>query len=134
MVADWLARLETRLAEGGDDELSIAVVALAYAAGERISIPEAERLAGARRALLLLAAGGDPGRGLDLNGRAVTALAADLDRIERRRTLQAGLDELARNARGSPHVKEAVRALANDPDLAWRAFAAALLAEELEAD
>ena len=107
MVADWLARLETRLAEGGDDELAVAVVALAYAAGEEISIPDGERLAGAGGALLLLAAGGDPWRGLELDGRAVTALAADLDRIEPRGPLQAGSTSLLRHARGSPHVSEA---------------------------
>lgn len=131
MVADWLARLEARLAEGGTDELSVAVVSLAYAAGERISIPDDERRGAARRALLLLAAGGDPARGLALDGRAVQSLAADLDRLDRRRSLQAGLDELLRQARGCGHVSEALRALANDPDVAWRAYAAAILAEDL---
>jgi hypothetical protein len=133
-VIDWLVRLEARLAEGGDDELSVALVALAYAAGERVELPDGERRAAARRALLLLAAGGDPARGLDLDGRAVTALAADLDGLDRRRALQAGLDDLRRQARGSVHVSEAVRALANDPDVAWRAYAAGILAEALDPD
>jgi hypothetical protein len=134
MVADWLTRLEGRLAEGGEDELAVALVALAYAAGEDIGVPDPELRAAGRRALLLLAAGGDPARGLALEGRAVAALAADLDDEQRRTALLAGLDELLIKAHGYPHVSEALRALADDADLAWRAYAAALLAEELESD
>ncbi len=133
MVSDWLTRLETRLAEGDDDELAIAIVALGYAAGEKIEIPDEERRPACRRALLLLAAGGDPARGLDLDGRAVAALAQDLDTLERHRLLQAGLDGLRQQGRGREHVSEAITGLANDPDLAWRAYCAAILAEELEA-
>jgi hypothetical protein len=134
VVADWLARLEARLAQDEGDELAVGLVALAYAAGQEIDLPAAERHAAGRRALLLLATGGDPGRGLDLDGRAVVALARELDDPARRATLAAGLDDLRRHARGHPHVSEALRALAADPDVAWRAFAAAALAEELERD
>ncbi len=134
MVADWLARLELRLAEGDEEELAVALVALAYAAGEEIEIPDEERRPAARRALLLLAAGGDPRRGLALDGRAVTALAADLDAGDRRRLLQAGLDRLQRQARAQEHVSAALRGLANHPDVSWRAYCAAVLAEELEGD
>jgi hypothetical protein len=131
-VLDWLARLETRLAAGGEDELAIGLVALAYAAGEGVEIPEDERRAAGRRAVLLLAAGGDPARGLDLGGRAVTALAADLETESRKTQLLTGLAELRAKARGRPHVTEALRALIADSDVAWRAYAAAILAEELE--
>jgi hypothetical protein len=134
MVVDWLTRLEGRMAEGGDDELAVALVALAYAAGDKIDVPVRERRAAGRRALLLLAGGGDPARGLALEGRAVAALAADLDDEGRRARLAAGLEELQAQARGHPHVSEGLRALAADSELAWRAYAAALLAEELEGD
>ncbi len=134
MVADWLARLEDRLAAGDQEELAVALVTLAYAAGDRVRIEGGERRAAGRRALLLLAAGGDPGRGLDLDGRAVAALAADLDGADRRAALSTGLADLRARARGHPHVSEALSALAADPDIAWRAFAAAILTEELEGE
>ena len=81
--------------------------------------------------LLLLAAGGDPHRGLDIDDRAVKALAADLWTEERRAGLASGLDELALRARDLPRVREVVLGLASDLDLAWRLFALALVAEEL---
>lgn len=133
MVSDWLSLLEARLAEGEEQELAIALVNLALFAGQDVAISEEERHAAARRALLLLAAGGDPARGLDLHGRAVTAMADDLGTEGRRRTLGSGLADLyGRALTKTPHVAEAVRALLADPDVAWRAFAAALLAEELD--
>lgn len=85
----------------------------------------------ARRALLLLTAGGDPERGLDLNGRAVTAIADDLRTSDRQLALEQGVADLRARAKGLPHVSEAVQALAQAPDVAWRAYAASLLAEEL---
>jgi len=133
-VADWLDRLEARLAGDEGDELAVALVSLAYAAGQDVVLPAGERRAVGRRALLLLATGGDPGRGLDLDGRAVVAFAGELDAPARRAALAAGIDDLRRLARGHPHVSEALRALAAEPDIAWRAFAAAVLAEELEGD
>lgn len=133
MIGDWLERLEQRLADGDEDELATAVVSLAFFAGQQIRLLEAERRAAARRALLLLAAGGDPARGLDLGGRAVTALAADLDAPKRRSELLAGLGRLLRDSAGLPHVSETVRALLRDPEIAWRAWAASILAEEMDA-
>jgi hypothetical protein len=132
MVSDWLGGLEVRLAEGGEDELGAALVSLAFVAGERIDVPEDERRPAGRRAALLLAAGGDPARGLDLEGRAVEALAAELDSAERRRALGSGLADLRRPARGRPHVTEVLRELMADPELAWRAYAASILAEEID--
>ncbi|HEX2505325.1 MAG TPA: hypothetical protein VHK22_03875 [Gaiellaceae bacterium] len=87
----------------------------------------------ARRALLLLAAGGDPERGLDLNGRAVRALADDLRTSDRQLLLERGLEDLQGTVARArlPHVEEALKALRATPDVAWRAFACSVLAEEL---
>jgi hypothetical protein len=132
MVADWLATLEQRLAEGGDEELAVGLVSLAYIAAADIELSDEERRPAARRALLLLAAGGDPSRGLDLGGRAVKALAADLRTAERLGALARGLDSVLSEASGLAHVSEALRALRADIDVAWRAFAASVLADELD--
>ncbi len=132
MSVEWLEALEQRLAEGEEDDLATSLVALAFYGGQAISLPEAERRAAARRALLLLASGGDPTRGLDLEGRAVTALADDLDTADRRSELLTGLGRLMTASSGLEHVDAAVRALLNDPGVAWRAYAAAILAEELD--
>ncbi|HEX3852412.1 MAG TPA: hypothetical protein VHW01_15690, partial [Polyangiaceae bacterium] len=84
-----------------------------------------------RRALLLLAAGGDPHRELEVDSRAVKALALDLFSEERRDRLAQGIDALALRARDLPGVREAALFLAADVELAWRLYALALLAEEL---
>ena len=112
-------------------ELGNPQVVLAYLAGQTLELPTGELNEARRRALLLLAAGGDPRRELDPDDRAVKAVAADLWTEERRAGLAAGLDELVLRARELPRVREAVIALAADLDLAWRLFALALVAEEL---
>jgi hypothetical protein len=132
VIADWLDLLEHRLADGGEEELAVALVSLAYVGAAEIAIPDEERRAAGRRALLLLAAGGNPARGLDLDGRAVRALAADLESPERLEALARGLDEVVEKARGLAHVTEVARALRGDLDVAWRAYAASVLADELE--
>ena len=126
-VEDVLARLER-------GELGNPEAVLAYLAGDAVELPDAELSEGRRRALLLLAAGGDPHRELGVDDRAVKALAADLWSEERRARLTTGLDELALRSRDLPRVREAVLVLARDPDLAWRLYALALLAEELGAE
>jgi hypothetical protein len=131
MPAPWLADLERSLAEDVDDSLAVAVVVLASVAGADVRLEEDERHGAVRRALLLLTAGGDPNRGLDLDGRAVHALAAELDEPERRESLTAGLVGLRAEAEGLPHVSEALRALTEAPDVSWRAYACSLLAREL---
>lgn len=134
MTGPWLAHLERSLAEDPDGSaLPIALVVLASVAGARVPVDEDERRGAGRRALLLLAAGGDPERGLDLDGRAVTALAGELRSVDRQLALEDGLRELRTQAAGLPHVSEALRALADAPDVAWRAYAAALIADELGA-
>lgn len=104
---------------------------LCFLAGRDVEIDEAELNASRRRSELLLATGGDPRRALELYGRAVTALARDLDTPERRRSLDAGLAALEAEAAGLRGAREAVRLLRRDPDLAWQAFAMSLLAEAL---
>ncbi len=130
--AGWLAALEETLAgDPGTESLATALVVLASVAGAEVAIDEAERRGAARRALLLLAAGGDPSRGLDLHGRAVSALADELRDVDRQLALESGIRELRTLATGLPHVSEAVHALVDAPEVAWRAFACSLLAEEL---
>jgi hypothetical protein len=128
----WLVDLERSLAEDPEEEsLAVALVVLASAAGREVSVDPEERRGAARRALFLLSAGGDPERGLDLNGRAVTALADELRTVDRQLALEQGIVELRAQAKGLPHVSEAVRGLADAPEVAWRAYACSLLAEEL---
>ena len=128
----WLVDLEGTLAEDEEGNLAVAVVVLAAAAGEKVHIGEDDLHGAARRALLLLTAGGDPERGLDLNGRAVTALAHDLRTADRQLVLEQGVADLRLQAQGLPHVSEAIKALTDAPDVAWRAYAASLLAEALD--
>jgi len=123
-VADILAQLER-------GELGNPDAVLAYLAGGEVELPDGELNEARRRALLLVAAGGDPRRELGIDDRAVKALAVDLWSEERRDRLTAGLDGLALRARGLPRVRETVLALVRDSDLAWRLFALSLLAEEL---
>jgi hypothetical protein len=127
-VRDVLSGIEEMLAAGSEDE---GVVSLALVAGSELELPEDELNASLRRAMLLLAAGGDPRRELDLNGRAVSALAADLDAPDRRRQLAEKLATLRRTAAGLPLVEGALARLLADRDLAWQAFACAVLANEL---
>jgi hypothetical protein len=84
-----------------------------------------------RRAMLLLAAGGDPHRELELDGRAVSSLAAELDRPERRAEVSRGLEALSVQAAGLVNVSRALEELLLDATLAWQAYACALLADEL---
>ena len=84
-----------------------------------------------RRALLLVAAGGDPHRELEVDDRAVKSLAADLYSDERREQLGRALDALVSvcatcRSRARPRSSSSA-----DIDLAWRLFALTLLAEEL---
>ena len=131
MQEPWLAQLEELLA--ASDE-AIAVTTVASVAGRELALDADELRAGTRRALLVLASGGDPSRGLDLDGQAIARLAEELDRPERREALEDGLFRLLESARGFAHVSETVRALLGAPDVAWRAYACSLLAEELAAD
>jgi hypothetical protein len=107
------------------------VTSLAYVAGRDVAIDPDDLAAARRRALFVAAAGGDPHRNLGLDEPAVETLARDLDAPELRAQLAQGLDALQRDAAGLPLVTAVLTELAADPDVAWRAVACALLAEEL---
>ena len=131
----WLAALERSLAEDpGTENLAVALVVLVSVAGADVALDEDETHAASRRALLLLAAGGDPERGLDLHGRAVGALADDLRTVDRQIALEQGVQGLREQVSGLPHVSEVVQGLIAAPDVAWRAYACSLLAERLGED
>src|SRR3954466_2738956 len=112
-------------------ELGDPLPVLAYIAGQAVEIDEAELNASRRRALLLVAAGGDPHRELSVDDRAVKAIAADLYSDERRHQLARSIDAIVLRVRDLPAAREAALFLAADIDLAWRLLGLALLAEEL---
>jgi hypothetical protein len=112
-------------------ELGDPLPVLAYVAGHEVELDEHELNAARRRALLLVAAGGDLQRELGVDDRAVKALAADLHDDERRAEFGRSIDALVLRVRDLPNVREAAVFLAGDVDLAWRLFALGLLAEEL---
>jgi hypothetical protein len=135
MAPAWMVELERNLAgEDDTDELATALIVLATIAGQDVRVEQDEQHGAGRRALLLLSAGGDPSRGLDLNGHAVEAIANDLRTAERQLALETGLRLLRLQAEGLPHISEALHGLMHAPDLAWRAYAAGVLAGELGGD
>jgi len=117
-----------RLEQG---ELGDPLPVLAYLAGRELGVPEQELNEARRRGLLLLASGGDPRRELQVDDRAVKAVAHDLFSDERRGRLAEGIDGLALRARELPRVRAAALFLAADLELAWRLYSLALLAEDL---
>jgi hypothetical protein len=123
-----LEELEPSLREWGDAQ---ACAMLTLVARERVSLPEDELHAALRRAVLVLAAGGDPHRELEIEGRGVTRFAEDLESPERRAQLDAALRALSKEAEGLPRASFLLEALVEDRELAWRSLAVALLAEEL---
>lgn len=127
----WLGELEGRLAAGEDPGADVALVYLAHA---DVLIDEDELAGALRRAMLLRATGGDPTRELDLDERAVVALADDLDDPAVRSDLLAALVEVAELVAGLPHLERQVSELLALPDHAWRLFAVALLADHLDDD
>jgi hypothetical protein len=125
---DALAELLTRVDAG---ELGDPLPVLAYVAGQSVELDEAELNGARRRALLLVAAGGDPHRELEVDDRAVKALATDLYTDDRREQLGRSIDALVLRVRALANAREAALFLAADVDLAWRLFCLGLLAEEL---
>ena len=122
-------RLEELDAAGLDPHSPELLVSLAWLAIGSVPVDPGELKAARRRAMLVLAAGGDPHRDLDLDSVAVERLAEELDTPERRAALAAGLAAL--DSDGLPIVSGAVELLQSEPELAWRIFALALLADEL---
>ena len=109
---------------------------LAWLAGQDVELdPDEVKARGCARAELLLAAGGDPRRELELDGRAVTAVADDLDDAGRpRRSSRTRSTALAAKPDGLPAVSAALAQLRAQPDLAWQSYACALLAEAIGGD
>lgn len=107
---------------------------LAWLAGQDVDLDPNEVKATVRRAELLLAAGGDPRRELELDGRAVMAVAEDLDEPRARDQLEDSLARLAAASAGLAAVSEALAQLRAQPDLAWQSYAGALLAEAIGSD
>jgi hypothetical protein len=127
-MTDPVAEVLTRVDAG---ELGDPLPVLAYLAGQAVELDEDELNGARRRALLLVAAGGDPHRELDVDDRAVRALAADLYTEERREQLARAIDALVLRVRELPTAREGAIFLAADIDFAFRLFSLALLAEEL---
>ena len=122
-------RLEELEGAGFDPRSGELLVSLAWLVSGSVPIEEDELKAARRRAMFVLAAGGDPHRELDLNSVAAERLAGELDAPERRWALAHALADL--ETAGLPNVSAAVSALLADPDLAWRSFGLALLADQL---
>ena len=126
-----MSQLDDVLAQVDAGSLGDPLPVLAYLAGQAVVIDEAELNGARRRALLLVAAGGDVRRELEVDDRAVKSLATDLCNEERREQLARSVDALVVRVRDLPVAREGALFLAADIALAWRLFALALLAEEL---
>jgi hypothetical protein len=128
VTAGIRARLED-LEQSDLARSSDLVVVLCWLVKDDVAIDEAELNGARRRAMFVLAAGGDPHRDVGLDAVAAERLAGELDAPERRAQLAAALDELP--AEDLPAVSAAAESLRGDPELAWRSFALSLLADEL---
>jgi hypothetical protein len=122
-------RLEELEASGIEPRSSELLVVLCWLVKDDVEIDDGKLNGARRRAMFVLAAGGDPHRDVDLDSVAAERLAGELDTPERRAQLAAALAELP--ADDLPTVKAAVDSLRRDPELAWRSFALSLLADEL---
>jgi hypothetical protein len=123
------SRLEALEGAGFDPRSGELLVALVWLVLGDLPIGNDELNAARRRAMFVLAAGGDPHRELDFNSVAAERLAGELDTPERREVLARALEDL--DADGLPTVAEGLKALQSEPDLAWRSLGLALLADEL---
>ena len=116
------------LEAGPNDSL---LLGLAWLAGQQIELDDDEVKGALRRAELLLATGGDPRRELELDDRAVSAVAADLDEGGARDRLEDALARLTADSEGLAAVSDGLARLRSQPDLAWQCFAYALLADAI---
>jgi hypothetical protein len=110
------------------------LLGLAWLAGQELEHDPDELKAAVRRAELLLAAGGDPRRELDLDGRAVGSIADDLDDPVTRDRFEDALARLTADSGGLAAVSDGLARLRAQPDLAWQSYAGALLAEAIGED
>jgi hypothetical protein len=129
VTAGTRARLEELDRSGLDPRSSELLVVLCWLVREDVGIDAAELNGARRRAMFVLAAGGDPHRDLGFDSVAAERLADELDTPERRARLGAALDDLPTEDLAT--VSAAAETLRADQDLAWRSFALALLADEL---
>ncbi len=132
MTAGIRARLEELERSGLPPQSGELQVVLCWLVQDQIAIDDAELNAARRRAMFVLAAGGDPHREVGFDSIAAERLAGELDTPERRAQLATALDELP--AEDLDVVTAAVQSLRTDPELAWRSFALSLLADELADD
>lgn len=123
------SRLEALEAAGYEPRSGELLVALVWLVLGDLPIADDELNASRRRAMFILAAGGDPHRDLDLNTVAAERLAGELDSPERRQALHNALGAL--EVEGLPAVQDGLSALQADAELAWRCLGLALLADEL---
>jgi len=123
------SRLEDLEAAGYAADSGELLVALVWLCLPELPIPDDELNGARRRAMFVLAAGGDPHRELDLDSVAAERLAAELDTPERRKALHAALSALP--AERLPTVSQGISALLAEPEAAWRCLGLALLADEL---
>ena len=123
------ARLEELERSGLDPRSSELLVILCWLVRDHVSIDEAELNGARRRAMFVLASGGDPHRELELDSIAAERLADELQTPGRHAQLATALAQLP--AEGLPAVAAAAESLCSDPELAWRSFALSLLADEL---
>lgn len=107
------------------------LLGLAWLAGQQVELDADELKATLRRAELLLATGGDPRRELDLDDRAVSAVAADLGTEQAREQLEDALARLTADSEGLAAVSDGLARLRSQPDLAWQCYAYALLADAI---
>ena len=131
MTAETRARLEELEQSGLDPRSPELHVVLCWLVRDHVAVDEPELNAARRRAMFVLASGGDPHRDLELDSVAAERLAAELDTPERQTQLARALEALAARAEDLPAVLAAVETLSSDPELAWRTFALALLADEI---
>jgi hypothetical protein len=106
-------------------------VSICLVAGERVEFDGDELNGALRRALVVRAVGGDPHRELALDEDAVVRLADELASDVRKEQLQLGLASIRHLGKGRPAVEESIVVLVADPELAWHAFCAARLADQL---
>jgi len=129
VTAGTRARLEELEQSKPNPRSTELLVVLCWLVRDHVSIDEAALNGARRRAMFVLAAGGDPHRELELDSVAAERLADELETPARLAQLAAALGELP--ADGLPAVTAAAESLCADPDLAWRSFALSLLADEL---
>ena len=122
------ARLEQLEESGLDPRSGELLVMLCWLVQKDVAIPEDELNAARRRAMFVLAAGGDPHRDVGVDSIAAERLADELDTPERRAQLAAALDELP--ADDLPAVTAAVESLCADPELACNLFVRPALADK----